>query len=173
MNATKCYSTTVLWNVILTTAQSYGTIVLCETHLRLKNCRKKALSYVTLDVNTTYDQLLTKCEKTPLYVTRIYTNFEMLYQILHHLCPSYLYSFVKNNTSSYNIRSELNMIIPKFNTFTYGKNSMKYTGPFYWNMLPNNVKRAESFKIFKKLLKTWRPRCSCGSCVLCKVFNIW
>ena len=66
----------------------------------------------------------------------------------------------------------MNVLIPKFNSITYGKSSLRYMGPFYWNKLPNDVKQAASFKLFKKALKCWMPTCSCNVCILCKVMNM-
>ena len=45
---------------------------------------------------------------------------------------------------------------PRFN-LGVGRNSLRYRGAFFWNSIPDNLNRAPSLNIFKKLLKKNRP----------------
>ena len=61
--------------------------------------------------------------------------------------------FQKNNIS-YNLRNS-DFIMPRYNTVKYGRNSLRYAGPFLWSKLTNDIKNAISLSAFKnKIRKT-------------------
>ena len=41
-------------------------------------------------------------------------------------------------------------ITPRFNTITYGKHSIRYTGPKLWSLIPRNIKSSTTLSAFKK-----------------------
>ena len=60
------------------------------------------------------------------------------------------------STSCYDQRNSINFEVPRFN-LGVGRNSLRYRGALFWNSIPDNLKRAPSLNIFKKLLKKNRP----------------
>ena len=42
------------------------------------------------------------------------------------------------------------MTLPKVNTTKYGLKSLRYKGVNLWNKLPNEYRKADSYKLFKK-----------------------
>ena len=71
-----------------------------------------------------------------------------------------------------NFRSKTNLTVPKFNTVTHGKESVRYKVPYFWNTLSNNMKNTSSLYSFKSFLCEWAPSCKCGFCILCKVSRL-
>ena len=63
----------------------------------------------------------------------------------------------------------LKMQLPRVNTETHGINSFRYQGPKLWNALPDVIKTAETLSEFKKRIESWKPTCTCGGCILCKL----
>jgi hypothetical protein len=55
--------------------------------------------------------------------------------------------------SNYNLRGIDMLTLPRFNTVTYGKNSLRYMGPKIWNSLPHVIKAADNIVIFKKKIR--------------------
>ena len=53
--------------------------------------------------------------------------------------------FQKNNIS-YNLRKS-DFIMPRYNTVKYGRNSLRYAGPFLWSKLTNDI-RKNNLEIF-------------------------
>ena len=39
--------------------------------------------------------------------------------------------------------------IPRFNTVSFGKHSLRYMGPMVWSSVPSNVKKASTLSSFK------------------------
>ena len=62
---------------------------------------------------------------------------------------------IKNTT--YNMRDNMKLIVPKPKTVKYGKRSLKYEGSRLWNLLTNATKLAVNFKVFKRFIMLW-PR---------------
>ena len=138
---------------------------------KIEKLQEKALRFITTDFTSSYHNLLVKCNKTPLYVTRIRKFLEMAYKIRNNMCPEYLSHLITVKNVPVNLRSENTLIIPKYTTVAYGKNNFVYNGPFYWNTLPDDTKKATSLYSFKSTIQQWLPTCKCGFCVLCTITN--
>ena len=50
-------------------------------------------------------------------------------KVKYNLCPSYISDIFNISDRSYNLRNSGNFTIPKINTTTYGKHSIRYNGP--------------------------------------------
>ena len=51
----------------------------------------------------------------------------------------YIANHFKRQQSNHNLRNA-DYILPRFNTITYGKHSVKHLGPKIWARIPNNIK---------------------------------
>ena len=47
----------------------------------------------------------------------------------------------------YKLRNSQRVTLPKFKTYTYGRNSFTYMASHFWNILPNNLKNEASFDV--------------------------
>ena len=83
------------------------------------------------------------------------------------MTPNYLSEpelFVKADTP-YDTRDTCKLIQPLKRTSTYGLRSFQYYGAHVWNILPRNIKAAQSLHKFKSLIRSWPgPTCSCHIC---------
>jgi hypothetical protein len=139
---------------------------------KLEKLQMKALKFITLNFNCSYEELLRKCSKLPLYIIRMHRIIEMVFKINSEMTPKYLGSLTLPKNVKYDLRAENNLCLPSFKTVTYGQKCLKYYGPFYWNQLPNDLKVSMSFINFKQILKIWKPKCTCGCCILCNVLKM-
>ena len=86
------------------------------------------------------------------------------------MSPIYLSDLVAKTNQMYNARNVKSVLIPNFNSATYGYNSFKYQGAKIWNKLPNVIKSACDLKMFKRLINEWNgPTCACSYCKLCSL----
>ena len=137
---------------------------------KMEKVQKRALRYITMDFKTQYDELLSMCHKSPLYVERLRKIAELVYKISNCKCPSYLNHLASKNDYDVNLRSADNMKIPKYKTITYGKKSLNYVAPQLWNSIPHNIQTSCSLVSFKQNVKMWEgPKCLCGFCISCKI----
>ena len=121
---------------------------------------------ITKKFKSSYHSLLSKCNKSSLYVARIRKMQKTIFKIINGMCPTYLSNIVNVKDTTINLRCENLLSIPKFETVTYGNSSVIYNAPCYWNKVPNNVKC-----VFFLLIREWSPEFNCDHCILCKITN--
>ncbi len=56
---------------------------------------------------------------------------------------------------AHKLRDFIPLIQPKFNTITYGNNTIRYQGSKIWNNLSNNFKMSNVLSSFKKSRQKW------------------
>ena len=88
-----------------------------------------------------------------------------VYKIVNDIAPDYIKDLVKIKKSNYNFRRENQASLPAVMSTRYGLRSFRYEAARIWNCLPNDVRLAESFPQFKRLLHAWDGViCGCPSC---------
>ena len=88
-----------------------------------------------------------------------------VYRIINGLATNYIQDFVPIKDSSYNFRSEKTAEVLRVNTIRYGLRSFRSEAPRFWNSLPNNMRLAESYPQFRRLLQNWNG--FGGKCPVC------
>ena len=134
---------------------------------RMEKIQKRVLRMVLDDYESDYETLLQKTNMSTLQIIRIKTLATEIFKTFHSLNPIYMNEIFQTNPSkTRNLRSRNNLITHRYNSITYGKNSLRILGPTIWNHLPDEYETAEDLQTFKSLLKQWNgPQ---GNCNLCK-----
>jgi hypothetical protein len=86
------------------------------------------------------------------------------YKILHKQSPFYIQNLVNFKEQTYNFRREMQAHQPNVTTTKYGLKSFCYEAPriWIWNSLPNEIRQADNYRLFVRLLQTWEnPLCNC------------
>ena len=84
---------------------------------------------------------------------------------LHQINPAFMWELFERKEVNYNLRNKDLLRIPKFQTITYGANSISYRGSYLWNSMPDVVKSCERVLSFKRKLKECNGRtCTCRVC---------
>ena len=78
-------------------------------------------------------------------------------KVLHDRAPIYIQEFLQLYTPSRNLRSSNRnkLFKPYFNLNSYGKRAFSVAAPELWNILPEDIKSANSIDDFKRKLKTF------------------
>ena len=99
----------------------------------------------------------------------------LMFKVRHNLCPPTVKNLFSLKSSTYNLRGA-EFHIPRFNTVTYGKHSLRYIGPLLWNRLSTNIKTSPSLQSFKKQIcltnLSSKLEYDCENCVLCNTWTI-
>ena len=123
------------------------------------------------DSKSTYEQLLKKANLKPLYERRLQDIACMMFKVRHDLCPPTVKNLFSLKSSTYHLPRGADFHIPRFNTVSYGKHSLKYIGPMLWNRLSTNLKNLPSLQSFKKQIRlinlSSKIGHECENCVLC------
>ena len=120
-----------------------------ESINKIDKIQERALRFVLKDHTSNYKNLLLKSGFDSFRIYAVKSLVIELFKILEGMTPNYLWElFVKADTPY------AKLIQPLKRTTTYGLRSFQYYGAHVWNMLPVNMKAAQS-----------GLTCSCQLCV--------
>ena len=168
---------TCIYNAFLASNFSYCNTVwhFCSNRslYKLEKVHKQALRVVLNDYTSSYSDLLTKMARPTLYVTRLKAIATEAYKSYANENPAYINAMLNPSITPYNLRGGSRAEQPKVNTTSCRLNTFSYQAAKLWNNLPSFIKEATSVTEFKSLLSKWPgPKCQCGYCVLCRIYNI-
>lgn len=142
---------------------------------KLEHTQERGLRAVFRDSKSTYEQLVKKANLKSLYERRLQDIACLMFKVRHNLCPLTVKNLYSLKSSTYNLRGA-DFHIPRFNTVTYGKHSLRYIGTLLWNRLSINIKTSPSLQSFKKQIcltnLSSQLEYDCENCVLCSTWTI-
>ena len=131
----------------------------------MEKIQERALRFISNDFSSTLETLLVLNKTTPLHIGRMKLMASEVFKILHNLSPSYIQDLVKEKVSLYDFRNKKQVEIPRVNSKRYGMKSFRFEAAQVWNSLANEVRLAENYKQFRRLLQAWDGmNCRCTSC---------
>jgi len=140
---------------------------------KLEKIHKQALRVVLNDHTSSYLGLLEQMQRPSLYVTRLKCIATEAYKCYKDENPAYINDMLYRSKQPYDLRAGPLAEQPKVSSTYSGLNSFCYQAAKLWNILPSKIKTAASLSEFKTLLSHWPgPTCHCGSCVLCRMYNV-
>ena len=132
---------------------------------KMEKIQERALRFIYNDFQSSTEALLSLSDTSPLHIKRMKLMACEAYKIINELSPTYIRDLINVKVSQYNFRNEHQASLPQVNSTRYGLKSFRYEAARIWNSLPNNIRTAESFPHFKRLIRTWdRINCKCSSC---------
>ena len=78
-----------------------------------------------------------------------------VFKVVNKFSPEYIQDLINFKISPYNFRGERKADLPRVTTTRYGLRSFRWEAPRIWNNLPNNLRVAESYPQFRRLLQSW------------------
>ena len=72
-----------------------------------------------------------------------------MYEAVNNLPGGNLSEFFDRSNSIYNLHSRSELTVPSINTVFKGQNSISYFGSVIWNSIPAELRRINSFQVFK------------------------
>ena len=132
---------------------------------KLEKIQHRAFRIVFSDYVSNNETLLEKAQKPTLQINRLRCIAAEAYKCIYNLSPEYIRDLVKNRQSTYNFRYENTAKVPTVRTTAYRQRSFRFEATRVWNSLPNEMRTAQSFPEFRRLVRTWiGPRCGCAVC---------
>ena len=131
----------------------------------LEKILHRALTIVFNDYVSSYETLLEKAQMPTLQINRLRCIAAEAYKCIYNLSPEYIRDLVEIRQSTYNFRYENTVKVPTVRMTAYGQRSFRFKATRVWNSLPNEMRTAQSFPEFRRLVRTWTdPRCGCAIC---------
>ena len=139
---------------------------------KLERIQERALRAVYCDKGSSYDRLLDMANLCTLRNRRLQDIAVLMYKVKNNLSPSYICSLFKIPQSKYTLRNN-DYVIPRFNTVTFGKHSLRYMGPKIWTTVPRNIRESTTISSFKCNIRridlaSRLTDGKCENCFLCK-----
>ena len=125
-----------------------------ERKILIESVQKRALRFLFDDYESSYETLLMKAEKPAMTVQRLRYLCAEIYRTVNGLSPSYMKNVFKksNNLRSKRMQHQNNLSVPQPNYYEFGTKHLASFGPNVWDSLSINIKSAETFKVFEKLI---------------------
>ena len=134
---------------------------------KMEKIQERALRLICNYFTSNMETLLVLNNAVPLHIGRMKLVASEVFKLLHNLSPSYIQDLVKEKVSHYDFRNKnfKHAEIPQVNSKRYGMKSFWFEKAQVWNSLPNEIRLAENYKQFKRLLQAWDGvNCRCTSC---------
>ena len=137
---------------------------------KLERVQERALRAIYKDKQSSYPELLEKGKLQTLMNRRLQDICVLMYKVKNRLCPSNICEIFSPCNSNYNLRQK-DFSITRFNTVTYGKHSLRYSGPKLWRNLSAEIREATSLDAFKRHIRKLDLNTDfnngCKTCALC------
>ena len=108
---------------------------------------ERALRAIYCDKHSSYGQLLSIAGLSTLHNRRLQDIAILMYKV-KNVCPTYISTLFEQPAIKYKLRNH-DFTIPRFNTVSFWKYSLRYMGPKVWSYVPSNVKKASTLSCFK------------------------
>ena len=132
---------------------------------KIENIHERVLRFIHDDYNTEYEELQKFSNTTTLYLKRVRIMAQEVYKAINDQSPKYSQELLRSRHSKYPTRRPLDIYVPSVKQIKFGYRSYSYEAPSVWNSLPNEIRTAENFPTFKKMIKLWNgPKCRCNYC---------
>ena len=137
---------------------------------RTLNNRINKLQERTLyrDDISSFEDLLEKDNSITAHERNIKLLEKEMCEVEIYILPNALGEFITKRDLRYNLRNHPTFTRDKANTTLYGTESMSILGPKIWDIIPSEIKNAETLDSFTVNIKNWKvENCPCR---LCKTF---
>ena len=129
-------------------------------------CRSKWCKFRrNLMEDSNFEDLLIKDSSWTIHENNIHTLLIEIYKSLNHVSPPIMQEFFDLKVTTYSLRNNNILRLPKTNTSRYGTEAPCFKGSIIRNSIPNWYKNLDKFK---QQIKMWKPT-TC-TCKLCKAY---
>ena len=116
---------------------------------KLERIQERALRAIYCDKSSTYELLLQKSGLRTLQNHTLQNIAILMFKVKSYLCPPHIQDLFIRQTANYTLKNS-DFILPRFNTVSYGKQSIRYLGPLIWSKLDKKLRNMSNLANFKK-----------------------
>ena len=115
----------------------------------LERVQERALRAIYCDISSSYEKLLNMANLCTLRNRRLQDIAGHMYKVKNNICPKHIADHFQRTDTKYLLRNE-EFVIPRLNTITHGKHSIRYIGPKLWNILPKKIRDFPTLSVIKQ-----------------------
>ena len=158
----------VIMNAFINSQFGYCPLVwMCHSRKlnnRINKIQERGLRIVYDDVNSTYEELLTKDGTVTVHEKNIQKLAIEMYRVINNCSPDIMKDIFQIKEKDI-YKSKFPFKSNNVKTVNYGTHSLRYLGPKVWSMLPENLKKLNTLEEFKLKIRQWKPiGCICRLC---------
>ena len=128
----------------------------------------RALRIAYRDYESDFETLLKRDSSVTVHQRNLPLLMVEIYKTKENLNPEFMKDIFITNDMPYSLRSGNSLLQPSARTTNFGIETTPSIGHKLWQMLPNDIKTANSLAVFKNRIKTWKgEKCNCR---LCQIF---
>ena len=119
---------------------------------KLERVQERALRAIFSNKTATYEQLLDWAKLPSLENRRLQDILILMFKVKHNLVPKTMIDIFPISNSKYELRNK-DFSIPRVNTTTHGKHSIRYLEPYLWSKMNIIVRQNTSLQAFKDAIR--------------------
>ena len=126
---------------------------------KLERTNKRALRFATNKESLCYESICKDESQLTVFRKCVKSTAILMYKARKGIAPSYVNEMFQTQESQYEMRDNDRCMLPKYNTVSFGKNSIRYYGAKLWNNIPTTIKSSTSLNTFKSAINKWLLTC--------------
>ena len=133
---------------------------------KIKHLHERCLRLTYCDKKSSYEELLEKNGSVSIHHKNIQSLAIEMYKVKNEIAPMITANvFTRMPENHYNFRHRSDFIVSFARTVYHGTESISYLRPKIWDIVPSELKKAQSFNSFEKSIRNWAPEnCPCRLC---------
>ena len=136
-----------------------------KINTQINKLHERALRLVYNDKSSSFRELLERDNSVTIHERNIQVLLTEIFKVKSGAAPEIMTEIFKFKDHSYDLRKNNCLERRIIKSCKYGSETVSNLGAKLWDILPENIKKAESLQEFKKKTKFWIPsNCPCKLC---------
>ena len=133
---------------------------------RINKIHEKALRLVYKNETfSSFDDLLKRDKSVSIHQKNLQILATEIYKTKNYLGPKIMKNTFHLIQKPYNLRNDPELQRRRNRTVYFGTESISSLAPKIWELVPSNIRSANSLEIFKEKIKSWTTdKCPCRLC---------
>ena len=133
---------------------------------KINRLHERCFRMIYNDKRSSFEDILEKENSVSIHHKNLQALATEMFKVYKKTSPEIMQEiFTIKEQGEYNLRNQVDFVVPHVKSVNFGFASIRYIGPKIWESLSQNLKNKETIDSFKTAIKKWKPdSCSCRLC---------
>ena len=137
----------------------------CSVNNKINRLHERVLCIVYDDFKSSLQNLLEKDGTVSIHVKNLQKLSTEMFKISKNFSVPLMSELFYQKANHYDLWNPYEFSIPNVNSVFHGQASMRYLGPFIWQLVPSEFKHLNTVSAFKAVIRKWKSNyCACRLC---------